>query len=430
MTTEDQLARTVLLLQTDLAIDDPKIVLQALLKPVIVLVADAATVATFAGQVAISTSAMLAARSGHQVFIDTPDAPLIGCQPPLEGRTFQEAMSQVGSQLVDGATMAIGCSLLPADIAFVFGDGNAGIGIRANQIYSVGCSDWSGTLRKWARQSSWTAYDWPAGPMAAATLVAAEAFKVAGRALLPHSANPVHFEDLFAPANEASFRVAPESTPKTSRLGEFDIISAGAVSNAFQYAVLRIPNVSGKCRVFDEDISEDGNRNRNMLLLPRHLQNPKVRVFEEFGGALEVKGVPRHFAEADLHALASRVVVGVDDIPTRWTLAGARVDWMGVGATSHFAAMASVHYPYAACAACLHPRDERIDGPTPTVAFVSFMAGLMIAGDFLRDLGRLEAKLMSHYRYVVPLQMDGEWVGNVAPVESCPAACPASKLRA
>jgi hypothetical protein len=307
---------------------------------------------------------------------------------------------------------------------------SVGIGTRANQIYSVGCSDWSGTLRRWPLQSVWRGRDWPIGPMAAATLVAAEAFKVAGRALLPHCANPGHFRGLFAPANEATFEVAPESTPKISELGQFDIISAGAVSNGFLYAMMRLPHVSGTCRVLDEDISEAGNRNRNMLLMPCHLRHPKVQVFEEFGGELKVKGLPRHFRETDVASLAPRVVVGVDDIPTRWTLAGARVDWMGVGATSHFAAMVSVHYSYAACAACLHPRDETIEGATPTVAFVSFMSGLMVAGDFLRDVGRAEARLMSHYRYVVPLQMDGEWEGNVAPIENCPAGCPASRRRA
>lgn len=430
MTTDDQLARTVLLLQSDLGIEDAQIVLRELLSPVIVLVADAATIQTFAGQVAISTAAMLAARSGHQVFIDTPDAPLVGYQPPLEGHTFHEAIGRIGSQLVDGATVAIGCPLLPADIAFVFGDGNAGIGTRAAQIYSVGCSNWTGSLRAWPRQCAWTADNWPTGPMAAGALVAAEAFKIAGGALLPRNSNSGHFRDLFAPTDEATFRVAPESTPMTSDLGDFDIISAGAVSNGFLYAMLRIPNVSGSCRVFDEDVSEDGNRNRNMLLTPNHVRNPKVQALENVGGATEIKGLPRHFVASDLPLLAPRVVVGVDDIPTRWLLAGAKVDWMGVGATTHFAAMASVHYPYAACAACLHPRDEVIEGPTPTVAFVSFMSGLMIAGDFLRDLGRAEAKLMSYYRYVVPLQTEGQWEGNVAPIEHCPAGCPASRIRA
>ena len=358
---------------------------------------------------------MLAGRSGHQVYIDTPDAPLIGYQPPLDGQTFHEALSQVGSQLIDVATVAIGCPLLPADIRLRVWRRQCGHRhqSRANLLGRL-LSHWSGALRKWPLQSAWEANDWPVGPLAAATLVAAEAFKIAGRALLPHSSNAGHFPSsyLLRASRRRGRRIY---TQDRTASGDFDVISAGAVSNAFLFAIMRIPDVSGTCRTFDEDKSEGGNRNRNMLLLPRHLGNPKVHVFEHFGNGIEVKGLPRHFVEADLPTLAPRVVVGVDDIPTRWLLAGARVNWMGVGATTHFAAMASVHYPYAACAACLHPRDEVIEGPTPTVAFVSFMSGLMVAGDFLRDLGAAEVKLASHYRYVVPLRMDGEWADNVRP---------------
>lgn len=430
MATEDHLSRTMLLLERDLGINDPDLLRRALCAPVVVLVADKGTVESVAGQVAVSTSANLLARSGHQVFIDTPDAPLIGYQPPMSGKTFHEALGDLGGQLVDGAFVAIGCPLLPADIAFVFGDGNAGIGTRAKQLYSVGCSDWSGSLRKWPLQSSWTALDWPMGPMAAATLVAAEAFKVTGRALLHHSSDGGHFRELFAPAVEAHLELAPEHTPKVSALAEFDIISAGAVSNGFLYAMLRLPDVSGTYRVFEGDVSDHSNRNRNVLLTPTFVDRPKALLFKELSRGIRTEPIQRHFVEGDLPSLAPRVVVGVDDIPTRWMLARGKADWMGVGATTHFAAMASVHYSYAACPACLHPRDERIDGHTPTVAFVSFMAGLMVAADFLRDLGGIEARMMSHYRYAVPLQMDGQWESNVSPIGNCPARCAASRIRA
>lgn len=431
MTSDDQLARTVLLLQNDLGIVDAHTVLRALQRPVITLVADAKTVQTFAGQVAVSTSAILAARSGHQVFIDTPDAPLLGNQSPLVGKTFHEALDSIGTQIVDSARIAIGCPLIPADIAFVFGDGNAGIGTRADLIYSVGCSDWTGSLRRWGRQASWSASAWSMGAMAAATLVGAESFKVAGRALLPHaSKNRPHFRELFEPAEEADFRLAPADTPLVSELGEFDLISGGAVSNAFLYAMLRLPDVTGRCRVFEGDVSEHSNRNRNMLLTPGYVDRPKGDLFRETVPRINCEPMRRHFTKADVPSLAARVVVGVDDISVRWDLAEARSEWMGVGATTHFGAMASVHYPYAACAACLHPQDEPMEGDTPTVAFVSFMAGLMVAADYIRDLGEVEVRLASHHRFVVPLQMDGAWESKVIPIPNCPARCPASQIKA
>lgn len=432
MSTEDQLARTILLLQTDLGISDARLVFQGLQSTVVTLVADAATVRSFAGQVAISTSAMLAARSGHQVFIDTPNAPLLGEQAPLSGKTFHEALDSIGTQTVDAARIAIGCPLLPADIAFVFGDGNAGIGTRADLIYSVGCSDWAGSLRKWGLQAAWSAPVWPMGAMAAATLVGAECFKVTGRALLPHATkNRAHFQELFEPiVREADFRLAPADTPLISDLGDFDLISAGAVSNAFLYAMLRLPGVPGRCRVFEGDVSEHSNRNRNMLLVPAYVDRPKGDLLHDTVRSIDCQPMRRHFTKADLPSLASRVVVGVDDISVRWDLAESRCQWMGVGATTHFGAMASVHYPYAACAACLHPRNDAQDGDTPTVAFVSFMAGLMVAADYIRESSGGEARLASHHRFAVPLQMGGAWEGKVTPIPHCPAGCPASKIKA
>lgn len=44
----------------------------------------------------------------------------------------------------------------------------------------------------------------------------------------------------------------------------------------------------------------------------------------------------------------------------------------------------SHHRPGQACAQCLHPEDAPIDGPIPTVAFVSFWAGLLLAADLIR----------------------------------------------
>lgn len=430
MTSAEQLSRTILLFRTDLELNDPGMVLRALTTPSILLVADETAMGTLSGQVALTTSAMLMARSGHSVFIDAPDAELLGHQPPLSGRTVHEAVAGVGDKLIDGVHVSIGCPLFVPDIAFIFGGGNAGIGVRAKRLVSVGWTDWAGELREWPLRCMSAPTDWPMGAMAAAVLVAAEAMKVVGRALVRSSPHAAHYRDLFAASDTPRLSLAPESTPKVSRLGEIDIISAGAVSNAFLYALLRLPSVTGKARAFDRDRSEPPNRNRNVLLLPDFERLPKVDLFEHFSLGLTVTGIPRHFERPDLATIAERVAVGVDDIPTRWMLAGARTSWMGVGATSHFNSMASVHYPYAACAACLHPHDEPMDGDTPTIAFVSFLAGLLVAADLLRDVSGAEASLTSRYRYLTPLQLGGMWEGPVAPTQRCPAKCPMSRLRA
>ncbi|MBL0924265.1 MAG: hypothetical protein IBJ12_07340 [Sphingomonadaceae bacterium] len=428
MTSNEQLARTILLLAADLGISNEVAIARALHQPTAVLVADEVVASTYAGQVALTTAAMLMRRSGHQVFVDIPDVDLIGFQVPMAGRTLHEAIQSVADKLIDGDAISVGCPLFAPDIAFIFGNGTAGVGVRAKRIMSVGWSKWSGTLNDWPIQSAWEDCSNPFGVMTAAALAAAELFKVTGRILLPIGNRTAGFGDVFAASKSSSFRLAPEETPLLNELGSFDIVSAGAVSNAFVYAVARIADVTGLGRAFDKDRSDNPNRNRNVLLLPKDMHKPKVDTFV-FSNGLTIEPVPRHFEEYDLASLAERVVVGVDDIPTRWMLARGNPAWMGVGATSHFSAMASVHYAHSACAACLHPKDEVVEGDTPTVAFVSFFAGLQVAADFMRDVSGYDLNLASRQNYWTPFHPQNEMPSKVYPVAGCPAGCYASQIK-
>ena len=429
MNSAEQLSRTILLFQTDLGIANPAIVYRAITAPRISLIADSSVMNTLSGQVAISTAAMLMARSGHSVFIDAPDAPLIGYQPPMTGRTIHEAINSIGDRMIDGVSISIGCPLLLPDIAFVFGNGGTAMGVSAKRMVSVGWSDWSAELAPWPVQARCDPGDWPIGAMGAAVLAASEAAKLAGLSLARLAGSAGHFHELFAPTQAVRMLLAPDTTPRRPDLGAFDMISAGAVSNAFFYALLRLPGANGSARAFDKDISDHPNRNRNMLLLPEFVERPKVELFKHFGQGISVDPVDRHFDESDLASLSDRIAVGVDDIPTRWILAKRRLDWMGVGATSHFNSMASVHYPHGACAACLHPQDESLVGPTPTIAFVSFLAGLMMAADFLVDVAQADASIVSHHRYVNAFQPGNPWESHVVPRADCPAKCPASRMK-
>lgn len=427
----EQLARTVALFQADLDIADPAPILGALTGVQVALVAGDDVMRTRAGQAAMITSALLLARSGHNVFIHVLDVPLIGHQPPLEGKTLYEAIENLRGQLIEGSDISIGFPLRPA-IAFEFGSRSSIAPFAASRTISVGWSAWAGEIVDWPQRALRSENDWPMGAMAAAVLVAAEAIKVAGLRLASMSGNPTHIRDLFGFSRMARLPLAPEDTPKAATLGDFDVISAGAISNAVIYALMRLPDVAGQARVFDRDFSDESNTNRNMLLIRALGKLSKVGLFEHFARGLRIEPIERHFVEADLEALADNVIVGVDDIPTRWLLAGARANWMGVGATTHFCSMASVHYPYSACAACLHPHDEAIEGPIPTIAFVSFCAGLMTAADFLVELSCSTASIASHWTYFTPLHLeDGSKVFSppVSVREDCRARCPASQIK-
>lgn len=93
-----------------------------------------------------------------------------------------------------------------------------------------------------------------------------------------------------------------------------------------------------------------------------------------------------HSKAHHVHPLASRVLVGADHIPTHWEAQMLSPHWLGIGATTHWSAMASFHDPRSACAGCLHPYDDPDDRSIPTVAFVSFWAGLLLAVYFVREL--------------------------------------------
>jgi len=423
-----QLARTCLLFQVDLGLSDPAVVLRALTTLNIVIVADQETVNSLSGQVAVTTGAMLMARSGHKVFIDAPDAPLIGDQPPMTGATLYDAISSVGNQLIDGVEIAIGCPVFEPHITFVCGQPGPYTQSKSNRIVSVGWTDWSGEFRDWPMSTQCSGGDWPMGAMAAAVLMASEAIKVAGRMLAALADHGGHLGEVFANCRTARLSLAPEGTPHAVELGRLDIVSAGAVSNAFLYALLRLPNIRGAARVFDRDVSDDTNRNRNMLLIAALAALTKVDLFKHFENGLQVEPIRRHFEKTDVSNLANVVAVGVDDIPIRWMLAGAPAQWMGVGATSHFNSMASMHVPYAGCAACLHPHDEPQVGATPTIAFVSFLSGLMMAADLIREIGGAESCKASRQRYLTSLQVAGDYSAPVAPRSDCPAKCAASRL--
>jgi hypothetical protein len=59
-------------------------------------------------------------------------------------------------------------------------------------------------------------------------------------------------------------------------------------------------------------------------------------------------------------------------------------EWLVVGATTHFSAMVSFHSEGLACAHCLHNEDDPGKGPIPTMACVSFWAGLLTAAYLAR----------------------------------------------
>jgi hypothetical protein len=211
-------------------------------------------------------------------------------------------------------------------------------------------------------------------------------------------------------------------------LGAFDVISGGAITNGLLYALSRIPKVRGLARVIDPDITDPTNLNRYMLLFADHLARRKMNQLTDLDlGGLSVEPCLLRFeGPHTLGALSNRVLVGVDHIPTRWYVQRTAPAWVGVGATSHWSAMASFHLPGSACAGCLHSRDDATSGPIPTIAFLSFMAGLFLTTYFLLSLGG--GTPMAQQVYLTLPRPETLWRSGVAQHPDCPIGHPTKEM--
>lgn len=179
----------------------------------------------------------------------------------------------------------------------------------------------------------------------------------------------------------------PGAVPSTG-LGCIDAVSAGAITHAALYTLLRIPGFDAELRTIDRDELGRSNTNRYALARAADLGRAKVAQLADFAtDAIRITGARIRLDEDTLTVigeLAPRVVVGVDDIPTRWFVQRQRPGWLGVGGTSHGFVVVSDHLPGHPCAGCVHPIDD--DNPLeeiPTIGFVSLWAGLLLAATLL-----------------------------------------------
>jgi molybdopterin/thiamine biosynthesis adenylyltransferase len=183
--------------------------------------------------------------------------------------------------------------------------------------------------------------------------------------------------------------VVPRLELSGAQVGPVDVISAGALSTAMLYMLLRVPNISATLRVVDDDCAALENLNRYLLLKRDWIGRSKVDVLASYQlDRITIDPVAARLTETTAHELAplaKRVVVGVDDIPSRWVAQRHSPGWVGVAATSHFETLVSEHNPDSACSGCLHPyTDDGPASPIPTISFVSALAGFLLAYRLVR----------------------------------------------
>jgi len=427
--TLEGLARTLLLIRDHVRLDASDVsIAQALLGTRVAVIGDRPNLRVEAAPHALVTTALLVARWGATVHVLVPDLPLIGVHAPLSGGYLEPSLLEVLGDLLPAVHGSAGLPTDGLDVAVLIGD--TPWSGRAARVIRLQADAWSGSIVTGGGER-WHDSDSPFGALAAAGLAAGEAFKGAIGSLHDKAINPRAFAELFNPSTAARVRLAPLGTPSpTGDLDRFDCVSGGAIIQAALYALSRIPNASGDVRLIEPEASDFTNLNRYSLLRRSHTNVSKAVDLATMSLAgLRIEPLTERYVAALRERLGSpapAVLVGVDDIPSRWEVQKARPGWLGVGATTHYSAMASYHVEGLGCARCMHPRDEPGGGPIPTVSFVSHWAGLWLASLLARE--RIGARPLVGQQCVYFTSLRAEspaalWFGPVSARRDCPFEC-------
>jgi hypothetical protein len=418
------LNRTLLLMRDEISdsLSDNEL-LSALTETRVVLIADERNLKTHSAQSAYVTTALLLLRSGHQVILVAPNVELLGRQPPLGAGRLIDQLVLAAPQILPGMTFSFerssGCN-----VAIVLGD--AEWSDYAIQKIRLNATSWQARIATIERAEPWSAIDWPIGGMGAAALGASEVFKSAMRRLRFAARDPIVVSQLFEPSANVAINLAVPGTKEISSLGQIDFVSGGAINSGALYVLLRLPGLSGSGRIIEDDIVSLSNLNRGMLFLLSKLELPKAEVLADYASeTFPILPVVSRFEPepyAKLGQISDAVLVGVDDIRARWHVQRAWPKWLGIGATTHFNSMASFHTEATPCAGCLHPKDDPTELPIPTVAFVSFWAGLWLASLYLRHLAG-DNCIKEQQLYFSPPRPEYVWRSPVQRRADCPVEC-------
>ncbi len=431
MSALEQLDRTILLARDHVspALSDDEI-RQAFQSLRIRCVADYGNLSSHAGQTCLITMVALLSRLGVQVTLSIPPISVLRRQPPFRGSCLVESLLASSNQLITGATVQLHRPGDPSEMTFVLG--NSAVEPGGSPTWRLTGGDWDGAIgeEQTTRGRVWDT-EWPLGALISATLAAGEAFKCAVRRMPLRSPEDRVF---FLPSNACAWDFGFVPVPEGElNLGTLDIVSAGAITQAALFALLRVPNLTLNGRVFDDDVTAATNANRNMLTLLSDVGMNKAQlVAERCQPNFRLTPVTRRFGIGTKEncQMASFVLVGVDDIPSRWEVQRSTQGVLLVSGTSHFNISSSDHTRGAPCCGCLHPVDDAGTNLIPTVSFVSFWAGLAMAVRLVRQALGFPYPPERQHVWLSPLRMDsihaGMW-SPVAPRKDCPVNCPAAR---
>jgi hypothetical protein len=216
--------------------------------------------------------------------------------------------------------------------------------------------------------------------LAAAAMTAAEATRHVLRGLPPVSRSAAAELALLGSA-EIEIPAIPSGM---IRLGSWDCISAGAITNSLIWTFLARGDIDADIRVFDDGRYDASNLNR-YFLLDTHSALAELGKVEHLAGlpllsGLRLTPVFRRFSVEDVLTARAQIMIGADDIRARHTAQQSGPEYLAIAATSHFEVRLTQHFRGGPCAGCAHPYyNELDDSLIPTLATVSFWAGLQLA---------------------------------------------------
>jgi len=432
MSIADQLNRSILLCRDHVAanLTDQEIC-HRFQSTRVLLVSNVENLLSHSGQTAVMTTISLMSRMGVQICLAIPEVEMIYEQPPFEMGLLRRSALASSGQLISIATVDEANHIAP-DLTFLLGDTK--VPECASADWRLVGEEWCGALIREGTGAarSWKA-QWPIGAMVSASLAAGEVFKHVMRGL------PFRFDgdqEFFQASQYCAWDFGAIAIPRGGiDLGSVDIVSAGAISQATLFVLTRLPGVRMTGRIFDEDVTGVSNFNRNMLTVVGDLDSRKANlVSARCSSKFSIEPILGRFTAdcREAESLAPVVLVGVDDIPSRWQVQARAPGMVVVSGTSHYGVSSSLHRPSEPCSGCLHPVDDvTAFGEIPTVSFVSFWAGLMMTVRVLREsLGKPYTRDRQHL-WLTPLRMDlrnaAMW-SAISPRTDCPVGCAASRV--
>jgi molybdopterin/thiamine biosynthesis adenylyltransferase len=205
--------------------------------------------------------------------------------------------------------------------------------------------------------------------------------------------NPITFSGFDYTLN-GSIKKNP-SLPSSIPIGEIHLLGAGAIGCAVAHSLFSTPGIEGNIILIDPEVIETSNLNRYVLATTNDLRyrKAKVELVKEFSTP-QLKVQPfckryQDYVNQEGDSGLDLVAVTVDDYKTHWDVQNDFPHIILNGATEIGYVRISRHDDFLrkTCLGCLYqaPAPKGGSYPTPSISFVSTLAGVLIAAEIIKE---------------------------------------------